>query len=119
MLTRYDAIEILTDLINSGIFSDEIEEGLEDIRSCIEAELLGRHEWGVDREKLAPMYVSVREDLITDEMIREYDRTHKSLTFIPSVDERIVIESAIVEEIENSTGEEATPEDVEKWFERL
>lgn len=119
MITRYDAIEVLTEVIDSGILNESIEGRLEDIRSCIEAELLGRHEWGVDRGKLASLYTAVRSDLITDEMINEVDRIHKKITFIPSTDERIVVESAIAEEIENSTGEEATADDINKWFERL
>lgn len=119
MIMREEAVEVLYDLISSGILSEEIEEKLQDIASCIEAENIGRHEWGVPREELGKLYASVRVDLITEDSIEDYERIHRKLTFLPSVDERIVVESNIADRIENATGEEAKVEDIERWFKRF
>lgn len=118
MITRLEAIETLYDLISSGILADDIEGRLQDIASCIEAELIGRHEWGVPREDLAKLYSAVRVDLVTDNDIDDYDRIHRKLTFVPSVDERIIIESNISDKIYESTGEEAEVEEINEWFRR-
>lgn len=119
MITRIDAVETLYELTGSGIIDGVLEKKLIDIANCIEAELIGRHEWGVDRSELAKLYGATRADLVTDEDIKEYDRVHRKLTFIPSVDERIVIETAVRDKIEDSTGEEVTVEEINEWFARL
>jgi len=119
MITREEAIEVIYDLIDSDILKTDVEERLQDIANCIEGELVGRHEWGVDRSKLAKLYGATRIDLVTDKDIEEYDRIHRKLTFVPSVDERIVIESHVRDEIENATGMEAEVEDINDWFRRL
>lgn len=118
MITRQDAIDTLRMVADADILADDIRCDIEGIISCIEAELLGRHEWGVSSEDLTKLYGAVRSDLVTPDIVKEYDRVHRKLTFIPSIDERIVIESYITEEIENATGEEATGEDIREWFER-
>lgn len=119
MITRDDAIEVLSELISSGILAEDIEYKLQDIMSCIEAECIGRHEWGVPRDELAKLYTAIRSDLITDEDMKEYERIHRKVTFIPSVKERIIIETMVCERIEDSTGEEASGEDIERWFKRF
>lgn len=118
MISREEAIFCCYDLLNAGILSDEIEEKVQDIASCIEAELLGRHEWGVDSHELSTLYTAKRLDLVTNDDIDEYDALHRKLTFIPSVDERIVIESNVRDKIEDAIGMEAKVEDINDWFRR-
>lgn len=119
MITREDAVATLNEVIASGILAEDIEDCLQDIASCIEAERIGRHEWGVSRDKLGVLYSAVRQDLITEERMSEYDDIHKQLTFIPSIDERTLIETNIADRIENATGEEVDGKEIERWFERF
>lgn len=119
MITRDEAIMVCYELMESGILAQDLEEALQSIASCIEAEQIGRHEWGVDDAELGILYVTKRSDLITDEDVKEYDRIHKKLTFVPSVDEKIIIQSHVQDKIEDATGEEATVEDIKEWFDRV
>lgn len=118
MISREEAIETLYEIIGSGIIAEEIEYRLQDIASCIEAELIGRHEWDADSHELSVLYTAKREDLVTDEDLAEYDRIHRKLTFVPSIDERIFIETNIREKIEDATGIEAEVENINDWFRR-
>lgn len=119
MITREEAINTCLEIIDAGILAEDIESSLQDIVSCLEAEMIGRHEWGVEDDKLGVLYTAKRVDLITDEDMKEFDRIHRKLTFIPSVDERIIIETAVCDKIEESTGMEVEAHDIEDWFRRL
>lgn len=65
-ITRDEAVTTLYDVINSGIISEELEERLEDIASCIEHEEQGLFTWGAD-DDVIDLFVAKREDLYTPE----------------------------------------------------
>ena len=59
MISREDACRTLIELVNSGIFSDEISDALEEIRLCIEAEQdRNIFLWGAKEEDWAELYTS-------------------------------------------------------------
>ena len=77
MPTREEAVEKLFSLINSGILSGEMEEALEDIVKCIEAEEeQGIFIWGAKENDWAELYVAYREDLWTDELKQKMQQIH-------------------------------------------
>lgn len=115
MITRENAIDVINDLICADVLSDEKMDALSDIRLAIEEERLGRHVWGAPDEWISKLHVAVREDLITDELINEYEKIHKGLVFNPSTFETKEIRDNIREDMENSTDEEVTDADIE-WF---
>ena len=50
MITREQAIYAIYEIINSGIIDMELENKLQAIASCIDAENYGVHLWGEERE---------------------------------------------------------------------
>ena len=82
-LTRKESIEVLYDVINSGILDQDLEDDLIEIASLIEFELRGEHSWGQPYESRSELDVAYRADLITSEIIREADRQHKEAMYIP------------------------------------
>lgn len=115
MITREEALNVINDLINSEILSEDLEYALSDIRMCIEEEMIGRHVWGIPDEWMAKLHTSVRADLVTDELIDEYDNIHKGIAFKPSTFETKEIRDNVRADIENASGEDATDEQID-WF---
>ena len=78
-ITREEAIETLYDLINSNILDEELEESLQDIANCIEAE--ETHNvflWGADCEAF-DLFVAVMDpyqsskEFQTEKNIKRYE----------------------------------------------
>ena len=71
MLTRQEAVEVLYELINSGILASDLQDALEDIVICIRSEDrdkdLGIDIWGAKEEDWTDLYIAKRADLITPE----------------------------------------------------
>ena len=49
MITREQAIYAIYEIINSGIIDMELENRLQDIANCIDAENYGVHLWGTEQ----------------------------------------------------------------------
>lgn len=113
MISRELAIDTLQELVNTGIFDEDITSNLEDIISCLEAEMVGRHEWGVPNEKLCHLYGAVREDLVTDELIKETHEALELIRFIPSKYEYDEIKANLIDDYETWNGEIETEEDMD------
>ena len=60
MPTRSEAIDTLCGLINTGIFSEETEESLRDIATCIENELGLLDIWGANQDNIGALWLSYR-----------------------------------------------------------
>ena len=114
MITREQAILTIFELVNSEILKDEVVDALEDIRICIEEEEIGRHVWGVPDDWIAKLHTSVRTDLLTEDILDEYDNIHKGITFKPSTFETKEIRDNVRVEMEMSA-DEVTEEDID-WF---
>ena len=72
MPTREEAIETISELIDSNILSDELTDKLEAIRQCISAEEShGIFVWGAECDDWMKLFVAYREDLWTDELKKE------------------------------------------------
>lgn len=78
-ITRDEAVETIYKLLNSGILNEELEDKLEDIANCIEAE--ETHNiflWGADREA-ADLFCAVMDpyqsskEYRTEENIKRYE----------------------------------------------
>lgn len=72
---------LLDSLVNTGLFCDEISAKLEEIANCIDAELLGRHEWGISAEMNNFLYCGKKE--FSDSECQFLDSIDDSLRFIP------------------------------------
>lgn len=118
MISREEAIQTCYELIASGILEEHLEERIQDIASCIEAECIGRHEWGVSNELLGKIYVSKRADLITQEDIEEKERVHRLITYVPSDAEKLEIYGNVGNKLEEVADDEVEIEDIEEWFRR-
>ena len=81
MITRDEALEVLYDLINSGIIAEDLEEALEDIAKCIRAEDkerdLGIDIWGAEENDWIDLYILKREDLITPEWTQHCEEVYE------------------------------------------
>ena len=78
-ITRHEAVEAIYELLNSGILNEKLEEKLEDVASCIDAE--ETHNiflWGADREA-ADLFCAVMDpchsskEYRTEENIKRYE----------------------------------------------
>ncbi|MCR5835973.1 MAG: hypothetical protein K6G88_05680 [Lachnospiraceae bacterium] len=81
MPTREKAVEILYEIINSGILDEELEVKIQDIASCIAAEDdNGIFIWGAEENDWIDLYVSKMDPYNssvpynTDELKKEYDK---------------------------------------------
>lgn len=83
-ITREEAFNVLEDLIESDILSDEICDLLHSIAECIEEERYCRHIWGGDPEEICELYTAHREDLITPEIINRCAEIHQKYEFMPA-----------------------------------
>ena len=68
-ITREQAQGTLYDLINSGILDKEIEEKLQDVVNCIDAENEGLFLWGAD-DDADELFICRRDDLYSDELAK-------------------------------------------------
>lgn len=81
MISRGQAVDTLIALCTSNILDSKLEARIEDIITCIDAELDGLHLWGGDAEEVSKLYSTVREDLITPEYTEEMDRLYIKYKF--------------------------------------
>lgn len=66
-ITRDEAIRLMCELIDSGLFSEEIENNLADIMNAIENERYGLHMWGADNDEYDVLVTVVGEEKMTNE----------------------------------------------------
>ena len=98
MITREEAIDVLFQLENSDILSEELVEQISEINLMIQAETHGKHFWGADAEEYAKVHTAYRDNLWTDELLRECQDINFNHTFDPAPYEEADIESNIEEE---------------------
>lgn len=84
MITRDEAILLLSELSQNEILDDEICEQLNEIANCIEDEKDGLHGWGAD-DDYSELHVSHRADLITDAMKEKSAAIYRKYAFTPSL----------------------------------
>ena len=60
---RGEAVNTINKIINSGIISEELEQEMEQIATCINAEDDGLFLWGAEDDG-DDLFVSLREDLV-------------------------------------------------------
>lgn len=85
MITREEAKELMYDLINSGILSDEIETKLQDVANAIEYEQYGLHMWGASDEDVYTLAVSMRTDIPEYlDFLKKQQVTEERHRFVPS-----------------------------------
>lgn len=87
IITREKAIELITYLEDAGIFSDDVESGLADVRMCIEAEMRGYHFWGGDIDT-GELYIARREDQWTEEVVDRTRKIAEKYSFSPAPHEK-------------------------------
>ena len=109
MITREEAIDVLFQLENSEILSDELVDQISQINLMIQAETLGKHFWGADADDYAKVHTAYREDLWTDELIRECQDIDFNHTFDPAPYEEADIENNIKTEIFDKEEPEELP----------
>ena len=81
MLTRKEAIKVLEELQNSGLFAEYIDEDLEDIIKGLRAEdEFGFDVWGVREYLGRDFYTLLRGEKLDDEKALKnlYDKYHRS-----------------------------------------
>ena len=84
MISREDAIETLVFLESNDIISEDLQGKLMDIRTCIEEELQGRHMWGAADDEFMALHTAWREDLWTEDKIKECKEIAERHTFTPA-----------------------------------
>lgn len=100
LITRDEAIAVLTKLINSNILSSDIEADVYDILRVIENEKIGYHFWGADEKEYMKLFTAVRSDLVTDDYRKECQEISDKYAYAPSDHEAAEIEANIDEEVE-------------------
>lgn len=94
-ITRKEAATVLWELANSFIVSNEMAETLEDIATNLEAESIGYHFWGAEREEKDKIFTAMQSESITPEFEEECERIDEKYSFIPSEFEKVEIENNI------------------------
>lgn len=84
MITRDDACSVLYSIINSGLFSEELDADLEEIANCISCEKDSLHMWGCEDQDMTDLYVCVRDDLVTPEYEAHVDKLFDTYRFYAS-----------------------------------
>ena len=84
MISREEAIDVISMLEESDILKDDLKEKLTDIRTCIEAELQGWHFWSANDDDYVELHIARRSDLWTDEVKQKCEALDKAHTFIPA-----------------------------------
>lgn len=95
VITREEAVEVLTQLINSGVLTYDIEEKLVDISNLIDLERVGYHFWGADEEEFAKLHIALNNEVIMPKLEEELERIDDKYSFIPSHFEHKEIEANI------------------------
>ena len=86
-LSRQEAIDVLLSAASTGVLASELEDDLEEIANLISYELDGEHFWGQPYESGDKLRVAYREDLWTEELIKEVSAQHEHARFIPAPNE--------------------------------
>lgn len=86
-LSRQEACTVLHELASSGVLSEELEENLDEIANLISYELDGEHFWGQTYESGNKLRIAYRDDLWTDELVKEVTKQHENARFIPAKNE--------------------------------
>ena len=94
-ITRREAVMALYELVNSSVLSDELTKALEEIADNIEAEEIGYHFWGADREEKTKLFIAIEAESITPEYEAECERIDDKYSFVPSHFEHKEIEANI------------------------
>lgn len=82
MISRHEATVVLYELINSGILDEGLEQDLQEIVTCIEAEEERKmFFWGASNEDVYEMVVARREDLWTPDVVARCEEIEKRLSF--------------------------------------
>lgn len=84
MISREEAVDILTMLEESEILNEEIQDKLGDISTAIEKETEGLHIWGSEEDDWTELYVAYREDHWTDELKARLEGIDKKYRYTPS-----------------------------------
>ena len=85
MIDRQKAVEVLYDLMNSDMLGGELEDELQDIANCIEAEENNLHLWDADDLDVAVMMVNPdTNDPDYERLVAKCDRIYKKYCFEPS-----------------------------------
>lgn len=95
VITREEAVEVLTQLINSGILTYDIEEKLVDISNLIDLERVGYHLWGADEQEYTKLNTAFSNDVVTPALEEELETIDDKYSFIPSHFEHKEIEANI------------------------
>ena len=88
----------MCELIDSGLFSEEIENNLADIMNAIENERYGLHMWGADNDEYDVLVTVVGEEKMTNEYRAEGKRIWEKYAFGPSPFEEKEISDRLAEE---------------------
>lgn len=85
LVTRVEAVDVLYEIINSGIISMELEEKLREIANIIEDEDkengLGILAWGMNAEEYGELHTVYRKDLWTDERRAKMQAIYDSVKY--------------------------------------
>jgi len=83
MITRQEAINVLYQIMNSGIIDEELEDALQEIANCIEDEnYLKIHSWGMPCNEYIKLHTSKRTDLPDyAAFIKECEEIYKRYSF--------------------------------------
>lgn len=85
MIDRQKAVQVLYDLMNSGMLDGELEDELQDIANCIEAENSNLHLWDADDLDAAALMTNPNtENLDYEKFMAKCDRIYKKYCFEPS-----------------------------------
>lgn len=95
MISRSNAIDVIYDLINSGILDESIEDALNEIVTCIDYEECGMHLWNATNEDCDNLFTCKRVDKITDEYIEEQKAIVNKYRFVPAPAEKKEIKDTI------------------------
>lgn len=86
-LSRQEACTVLHELASSSVLSEELEENLDEIANLISYELEGEHFWGQSYESSNKLRIAYRDDLWTDELVKEVSEQHENARFVPAKNE--------------------------------
>lgn len=109
-IKREEAVRTLRFLLNQKILEPEIADSLKSIANCIEAEMFGRHEWGIPIEDTSSYYNTNKE--LTLAQVERIKFVEKNIRFVPSDFERTSIENYLRSEYEKFFGESCTDADL-------
>ena len=88
MITRQQAIDTLCEILNTGILEQSLEDDLEDILSCIEAEEYCIHAWGMDDNDYLNIETGIVDGIDAEEFEKHVEEILRFHSFVPSEAER-------------------------------